>query len=154
MYRRFVIISCTVILLSLCGCVQSQTENVTAIKEQNTLLLEELAQKDITIGQLTTENDELKSQLALLSNKELRVFNNTTELREFLKYDKTNEMMYSVDFDCDSYAMMLSKNAYDKGYYIGIYTENNHMKNIAIVGSSSAYLIEPQTDAIVGHSGL
>ena len=81
----------------------------------------------------------------------LRPFYSLAELQQFLDSDRTNECVYSRDFDCDDFAFMLSQHALNKGYQIFPFAEDNHLKNVAHVAigdSIVVYTIEPQTDEI------
>lgn len=83
----------------------------------------------------------------------LQLFKSVKELREWLSQDDTNSMTFIPDtFDCDDFAMRLSQNAANDGYFIGLYHEKEagHMKNFACIEGKTdvIYLIEPQHDRI------
>lgn len=83
----------------------------------------------------------------------LQLFESLVELSKWVSQDDTSDIPYADDvFDCDDFAMRLSQNAADAGYFIGVYLEKEagHMKNFAYTKSKTnvIYLIEPQRDWI------
>lgn len=83
----------------------------------------------------------------------LQLFESLVELTDWLFQDDTNSMTFIPDtFDCDDFAMRLSQNASNDGYFIGLYHEREvrHMKNFACIKGKTnvIFLIEPQHDRI------
>ncbi|MEJ2738936.1 MAG: hypothetical protein P8105_03740 [Dehalococcoidia bacterium] len=81
----------------------------------------------------------------------LRPFKSYRELKQFLDEDLTDKHIYSMSFDCDDFAFMLSQNALNKGYQIFPFAEGSHLKNVAHVALGDAvvvYVVEPQTDEV------
>jgi len=82
--------------------------------------------------------------------KELRNFSSVEELELFLAEDKTNEQEYiNSDFDCDDFALMLQRNALEKGYIMNCQTLfTTHVLNMVII-DNEIYYVEPMTDEII-----
>ncbi len=79
------------------------------------------------------------------------------ELKTFIKMDKTDQILYSTDFDCDDFALRVIHNAADIGRRVYYFYEwrdnsnryNNHIMCMAYVKEEALYIIwEPQTDRI------
>jgi uncharacterized coiled-coil protein SlyX len=75
------------------------------------------------------------------------------ELKEFLKKDKTNNLKYSDDFDCNAFSFTLIRNLYDYGYlaypvYIE-YDDSAHMVVSVYDENEELIYIEPQNDDII-----
>jgi len=119
----------------------------------------ELEQDQIELGQeyisLQQRYGELEAELAkermrVIAGRELHNFESLDELNEFLAEDKTNEHPYTRGvFDCDDFALMLQRNALEKGYLMNcqmLFRE--HMLNMTIAGDT-VYYIEATTDEIL-----
>jgi hypothetical protein len=136
-----------------------KTNNIIALKDASLIDLES------QVDQLKEKNSDLiltNAYIEYLKTREikLRDFNSTTELAMFLLNDPTNNFPYITNgFDCEDYALTLSRNAYEHGYFMGIMdailnTEaERHMSCFAIIGND-IYMIEPQSDAYLLWSKL
>lgn len=80
-------------------------------------------------------------------------FESLAELEAWLAQDETDTTLYIygsgciLEYDCDDYAVALSRNALADGYSVSLQIEGNHMLNSTIIGNN-VYFIEPQTDEV------
>jgi hypothetical protein len=80
-------------------------------------------------------------------------FGSFSELKAWLAEDDTDSTLYIygsgciLEYDCDDYAVALSRNALADGYAVSMEIEGTHMLNSTIIGNN-IYLIEPQTDEV------
>lgn len=95
------------------------------------------------------------------TSEHVRYFYDLGELVEFVNEDKTNEIEYSLLFDCDKFAFELQKNAFKLGYivnmqsitpeeykeYFGVDINGYHMICSTVAGNSF-YYIDAQNDII------
>ena len=121
--------------------------------------------KDVEIGQLNAQSDNLTRQLETITelyetekNKPVYVpprdFNSLDELKVFLKEDKTNEHAYNFGtFDCEQFSQTLIQNAEEKGLRLYLYPVNSiHMKCYALIDNGftvEIYAVEPRDDQIL-----
>lgn len=74
-------------------------------------------------------------------------FGSLRELEQWLRDDPTSQHSYSSSYDCDDFAIDLTLSAIRDGYWIGLYSEEDHVMNFTIIGNL-VYIIEPQTDYV------
>ena len=83
----------------------------------------------------------------------MRHFTTKAELKQWLRNDDTDKMVYEAfgKVDCDEFAYALQARAYSSGYLISVeWTYVNgqlHVQNAALIGNE-VYLIEPQNDNV------
>lgn len=158
-FNNKVLIGLVIVLIILLICEVGKTESLTTKLHDLTFNLEEtkstlsytnLALSHINLALMEANETISQERTEILAPRELRNFSSIEELELFLAEDNTNEYEYiSNEFDCDDFALMLQRNALEKGYIINCQTLfTAHVLNMVII-NNEIYYIEPMTDEII-----
>ncbi|UCC90750.1 MAG: hypothetical protein JSW24_00865 [Dehalococcoidia bacterium] len=149
--------------------ITAQQQQIEHNREYMSQLEGDILQLEDNVSYLMSENDSLRSEVSQLEDAaeywedeantwmeayyELeslggyREFGSLRELTDWLRDDPTSERHYSSSYDCDDFAMDLTLAAIRDGYWIGLYSEEDHVMNFTVIGNN-VYSIEPQTDHV------
>lgn len=156
--------------------ITAQQQQIEHNRQYMSQLEGDILQLEDNVSYLISENDSLRSEVSQLedaaeywedeaSNWEneantwmeayyeleslggYREFGSLRELEDWLRDDPTSGRHYSSSYDCDDFAIDLTLAAIRDGYWIGLYSEDDHVMNFTIIGNN-VYSIEPQTDQV------
>jgi len=122
--------------------------------------------RDIRVVETKTviRETEVPVEVVVKEPLELCEFSSLEELKVWLTEDDTDEVYYifcdesgraefkwSERWDCDDYAFQLQRRALEQGYLMSVEITKNqtHLANSTPIGNK-IYIIEPQTDEIIG----
>lgn len=125
------------------GTTEPQVITQTIIKE---VPVEVIREVEVTKYVEVVKRSQIIKEVEVIKEipLEVRYFENTRELREWLAQDDTDQVLI-MGWDCDDYARALAEQAIKDGYWIYIQQRGNHMLNSTIIGNKF-YYIEPQHD--------
>ncbi len=124
---------------------------VVSVEETKSALSQtKLALSHTNLALVEAKETISQERTEILAPRELRNFSSIEELELFLAEDNTNEHEYiRNEFDCDDFALMLQRNALEKGYIMNCQTLfTAHVLNMVII-DNEIYYIEPMTDEII-----
>ena len=151
-FSNKVLLGLVIVLIIFLAYEVGKTESLTAKLQDLTVNLKETKSALSHTSLALVEANETISQerMRILTPRELRNFSSIEELELFLAEDNTNEYEYiRSEFDCDDFALMLQRNALEKGYIMNCQTLfTAHVLNMVII-DNEIYYIEPMTDEIV-----
>jgi len=152
---RYVFIG--LILLFLIGCSPCK-DYITALEERDSIIgsqYQEIAELKAQSDNLTAQLEEITALYEAEKNKPAppRDFRSLDELTHFLKEDKTDDLIYTVNvFDCEQFAQALIYNAEAKGFKMYLFpVSKTHMKCYALIDNGVVihiYQVEPLSDVI------
>ena len=151
-FNNKVLLGLVIVLIFLLTYEVGRTELLTTKLQDLTINLEEtkLALSHTNLALVEAKETISQERTKILTPRELRNFSSIEELELFLAEDNTNEHEYiRSEFDCDDFALMLQRNALEKGYIMNCQTLfTAHVLNMVII-DNEIYYIEPMTDEII-----
>jgi hypothetical protein len=151
-FNNKVLLGLVIVLIFLLTYEVGKTELLTTKLQDLTIKLKEtkLELSHTNLALMETNVTLFQERTKILTPRELRNFSSVEELELFLAEDNTNEHEYiESEFDCDDFALMLQRNALEKGYIMNCQTLfTAHALNMVII-DNEIYYIEPTTDEII-----
>lgn len=106
------------------------------------------------LKECSVQKEELDSVNKRLLDSDRLMKPTLSELKEFLRKDKTDTIEWSTDFDCTEFSSLLVSRLRDKGYYactteLELAHKGGHIIVAINIQDYGVVYVEPQNDAII-----